>query len=429
MKNRIIVGVAALSMAVGLFAQSGTNSPYSQYGLGVLTDQSQGFNRGMNGVGLAMRQGKIVNTLNPASYSAVDSLTMLFDVGLSGQITNFKEGGTRVNANNADFEYAVGSFRMLRNVGVSFGILPYSNIGYSYATSTFMEETRTTLANAYSGSGGLHQAFVGAGWRVLKPLSVGFNFAYLWGTYTRSVTTSGSDRSIRTLSKAYEASVNSYNLDFGLQWEQQLSRADVLTLGLTFGLGHKLGADPSCDITIVDPLTNVSDTTHLVAENGLSLPTSYGVGLAYNHAGKLLVGADFTLQKWGSVDYPAEVGNSYQTTSGLLKDRYKINAGIDYVPNPNERKSFLKQIHYRAGAGYATPYYIINGQDGPKEFSLSAGFGIPLMKSQNGQNRSMLNISAQWAHTSAKNLITENTFRINIGLTFNERWFAKWKID
>ena len=35
-------------------AQSGTNSPYSQYGLGVLSDQSQGFNRGMNGVGLAL---------------------------------------------------------------------------------------------------------------------------------------------------------------------------------------------------------------------------------------------------------------------------------------------------------------------------------------------------------------------------------------
>jgi len=26
-------------------------------------------------------------------------------------------------------------------------------------------------------------------------------------------------------------------------------------------------------------------------------------------------------------------------------------------------------------------------------------------------------------------LITENSFRINIGLTFNERWFAKWKVD
>ena len=44
-------------------------------------------------------------------------------------------------------------------------------------------------------------------------------------------------------------------------------------------------------------------------------------------------------------------------------------------------------------------------------------------------NRSILNISGQWVHQSAKSLITENTFRINIGLTFNERWFMKWKVE
>ena len=85
-------------------AQSGTNSPYSQYGLGVLSDQSQGFNRGMNGLSMGLRYSNQVNFLNPASYSAVDSLTMIFDAGLSGQVTNFKEGGRKLNANNADFE-------------------------------------------------------------------------------------------------------------------------------------------------------------------------------------------------------------------------------------------------------------------------------------------------------------------------------------
>ena len=83
-------------------AQSGTNSPYSQYGLGVLSDQSQGFNRGMNGLALGLRYSDQVNMLNPASYSAVDSLTMIMDVGLSGQITNFEENGKKINANNAD---------------------------------------------------------------------------------------------------------------------------------------------------------------------------------------------------------------------------------------------------------------------------------------------------------------------------------------
>ena len=98
MNKQIICTAFAVVLALSGYAQSGTNSPYSQYGIGVLSDQSQGFSRGMNGVGLAYRKGNAVNTLNPASYSAVDSLTMIFDVGLSGQITNFKEGNTKVNA-------------------------------------------------------------------------------------------------------------------------------------------------------------------------------------------------------------------------------------------------------------------------------------------------------------------------------------------
>lgn len=49
-----VIGIV-LASAVGMvaFAQSGTNSPYSQFGLGVLSEQSSGFNRGMNGLGLA----------------------------------------------------------------------------------------------------------------------------------------------------------------------------------------------------------------------------------------------------------------------------------------------------------------------------------------------------------------------------------------
>ena len=57
----------------------------------------------------------------------------------------------------------------------------------------------------------------------------------------------------------------------------------------------------------------------------------------------------------------------------------------------------------------------------------ATGFGIPIMNSYN--NRSILNISGQWVCQDTKMFIKENSFRINIGLTFNERWFAKWKVD
>lgn len=429
MKNRVLCSILAVACCLSLMAQSGTNSPYSQYALGVLTDQSQGFSRGMNGVGLGLRQGNIVNTLNPASYSAVDSLTMIFDVGLSGQLVHFKEGNATVNAKNSDFEYAVGSFRLVRNVGMTFGVLPLTNVGYSYSSSTKLEDNRGTIAETYSGSGGLHQVFLGAGWRIAKPLSVGVNAAYVWGGYDRSIVSS-SATDINMLQKVYSASVKSYRLDFGLQWQQSLSKVDELTFGATVSLGHKLGTDPECMIINTNSLTNVPDTTTFTISNGLSLPMTYGVGLAWRHRTNLLVAVDATMQQWGSIDYPDYNSGSYELKSGLLKDRYKANLGMDYVPNAMSR-SLLRRIHYRMGAGYATPYYKINGYDGPKEISASVGFGIPLQNGWNsrGNMRPILNVSAQWARTSAKGFITEDMFRINIGLTFNERWFAKWKVN
>jgi len=408
------------------FAQSGTNSPYSQYGLGDLADEGVGFNKGMGGVGYGFRKGNEVNPLNPASYASIDSVTMIFDGGLSGQITNFKEGDRKLNAKSGGFDYVTGAFRLIRRVGVTFGVMPYSNIGYSYSTSTRPSDLSTAMTTAYKGDGGINQLFVGMGWQVLKPLSIGFNVGYLWGDVERTIKTTGSS-SVNTLYKEYNASISSYKFDFGVQYTQPVSAKDDLTLGVVFSPGHNLHADPYCRIVTSNSSIVKSDTTTYTITNGLEIPTSIGVGMAYNHDQKLRVGADFKLQKWGSIDFPAFSNDSYSLHSGLLKDSYKVNVGAEWIPNPRSTRSVLHHIRYRVGAGYTTPYYYINGQDGPKDLQLSLGIGVPIMNAYN--NRSILNVSAQWQHRSADNLITENTFRLNIGITFNERWFSKMKVE
>ena len=102
MKKLLVSGLLLGFGVVSSMAQSGTKSPYSQYGLGVLSDQSQGFNRGMAGLFQGLRSGNQVNMQNPASYSAVDSLSMIVDLGVSGTLTNFKEGDAKVNAKTAN---------------------------------------------------------------------------------------------------------------------------------------------------------------------------------------------------------------------------------------------------------------------------------------------------------------------------------------
>ena len=108
MKKRIIVSLlAAMALLPSVAQVSTTLSPFSQYGLGVLSDQSAGFNRGMGGVAYGLRNGKFVNMQNPASYSAIDSLSMIFDAGVTGQISNYKEGGKSLNTKTGNFDYAV----------------------------------------------------------------------------------------------------------------------------------------------------------------------------------------------------------------------------------------------------------------------------------------------------------------------------------
>ena len=329
----------------------------------------------MNGLALGFHDGNQVNYLNPASYARLDSITFLFDVGMSGQITNFSENGTKRNIKQANFEYVVTGFRLAHRLGMSFGILPYSNVGYDYSTTGYVNNRNSVIyTNTYSGSG----------------------------------------------------------ISAGLQYDLKLSKTDLLTIGLTYGLGHKIGGKPTCRVISTNTQTAVSDSLVLGGSNiKLSIPHTFGAGFTYNHANKLRVGADYTLQKWSKVSFPEYVSTSGNTAGYLLndnyfKDRHKMTIGGEYCPNPSGR-NLLSRIRYRTGISYATPYIKVNGKNGPNEISGSLGFGIPIINSYN--NRSFLNISAQIAHSSANGMISENIFRINLGITFNEKWFQKWKVE
>lgn len=429
--RRIFSALLLTVVTITVVAQSGTNSPYSQYGFGILSEQGGGANRGMNGLGIGYFSNNQVNILNPASYSHMDSLTFIFDAGVSGQNTNFEEGNTKVNAKNANFEYAIAGFRAAKGLGISFGIVPFTNIGYDYYNTTYISKDKSNYyTNTYSGSGGVHQAYLGAGWMPIKNLSIGANFSFIWGEMNRSVVNSYSDAYVNTLSKYYSTSINSYKIDLGAQYSSHITKKDMLTIGLTYGIGHDLKADPNCQVISTNSQTSVSDTTSYSLSNVLKLPMFFGAGLTWNHNDKLIVGVDYTLQKWGDTEFPEYKklvsGTTYALSNNMFKDRHKVTFGGEYVPDAN-RRSLFSRIHYRAGVSYATPYIKVNGQDGPKEISASLGFGIPITNAYN--NRSILNISGQWVHSSASNMITENTLRINIGITFNERWFMKWKVE
>ena len=425
-----------------LHAQGDTSSPYSQYGIGLLGDQSTGMSRGMNGVGIGIREQGQVNYLNPASYSQIDSTTFIFDIGMTMQTANFKETtsqGTRsLNARDASFEYAAASFRVRRNLGMSLGILPYSVIGFDYSTKSkiinnyvqYPETTaKTTVTTQNVGGGGLHALFLGAGWAINKNFSIGANVNYLWGNIDNQINSTYTDAYVKALQLNYKATISTVKVDLGLTYTLPLNKTDLMTIGLTYSPGYNIGTSPYCEVITSNAQSAVNDTTLFKAQNAMRIPTCIGGGVSWKHNDQWLLALDYTYQGWSAmkpVDYISEkTGKRMGDTDGF-KDRHKINFGGQYCKNPYGR-SFKERIRYRFGMGYATSYLMINDKKGPREISMSAGVGIPIINMYN--NRSMLNVSFQWVNTNATGMIRDNTFRINLGLTFNERWFAKWKFD
>ena len=411
-----------LTMVTGMaIAQNNTNSPYTRYGYGDLSDQSFGNSKAMGGIAFGLRDGAQINPLNPASYTAIDSLTFLFEGGVSLQNMNISGSGVKLNAKNSSFDYLAMQFRLHPRIAMSIGLLPFSNVGYSVSDSKV--DNGVSQTRSFTGDGGLHQLYGGIGVKVLKNLSLGVNASYFWGDITRTRTiiypaTSESYSYIQQMG----VSISDYKLDFGTQYTLDFNKKHSMTIGAVFSPKHKLNNDYTVTTQVSTTNSNNLDAT-------LELPNTFGVGFTYNYDKRLTVGADYSLQQWSKTKFGVNtsddaVREDFNETYTYC-NRHKVSVGAEYIPNLMGR-SYLSHIKYRLGAYYTTPYYKIGGKEATREYGVTAGFGLPVPRS-----RSILSISGQFVRVKGleTNMVNENIFRVSIGLTFNERWFFKRRVE
>ena len=411
-----------LTMVTGTaIAQNNTNSPYTRYGYGDLSDQSFGNSKAMGGIAFGLRDGAQINPLNPASYTAIDSLTFLFEGGVSLQNMNISGSGVKLNAKNSSFDYLAMQFRLHPRIAMSIGLLPFSNVGYSVSDSKV--DNGVSQTRSFTGDGGLHQLYGGIGVKVLKNLSLGVNASYFWGDITRTRTiiypaTSESYSYIQQMG----VSISDYKLDFGTQYTLDFNKKHSMTIGAVFSPKHKLNNDYTVTTQVSTTNSNNLDAT-------LELPNTFGVGFTYNYDKRLTVGADYSLQQWSKTKFGVNtsddaVREDFNETYTYC-NRHKVSVGAEYIPNLMGR-SYLSHIKYRLGAYYTTPYYKIGGKEATREYGVTAGFGLPVPRS-----RSILSISGQFVRISGQEsaFVNENIFRVSIGLTFNERWFFKRRVE
>ena len=92
-------------------------------------------------------------------------------------------------------------------------------------------------------------------------------------------------------------------------------------------------------------------------------------------------------------------------------------------------RNLLKRTSYQIGAHFSQSYIKVGDKNGPMEFGVSAGFSLPFNTSYNSM--SYFHVSGEFVRVQpmTKGMITENYIRINLGVTFMERWFMKLMVD
>lgn len=439
----LLIACFAMATMSVIGQQVGTNSPYGRYGYGELSNPSIGAMDAMGGISYGVRRSQSVNPGNPASYSKIDTLTMVFDFGVSGHLSRLSDGTNSRDFYNGNLDYVAMQFPLFRGVGASVGLLPFSKVGYNFGTTKSLQDV--IYQESYRGTGGLNQLYAGLAWAPVKNFSIGANFGFLFGNFQYSnvvtpVTVTGS--LLGETKFAY--SIRDFKWDIGAQYTIPVDKKSNITLGAVYSPAVKASAVvyPTEMMYNGDPYQNpyispvqVLKTDTLAAQD-FALPHSFGFGFTYSNE-SWLMGGDATYQLWKGIAYPAQLDNLTDDTR--FRNRYKVNAGLEYVKDPMSNR-FGDRLRLRGGVSFANSYNNVNvvnpvnnqhiGMGGYKELGVNFGIGLPVRNTLSG-HVSMLNIGFGYSKQfpELESMIAQDLFKVSVSMNVNEFWFFKRQFD
>jgi hypothetical protein len=399
--KRLLASSIASLFCVLSYAQHSTSSPYSTIGIGEIDSKIYGLNSGMANAGIGTYRPGFLNNTNPAAI-AIDSLFFIFDVSLSGNISQYSNAEINEYANNVNIRKAAFGVRIFSDLAISAGILPYSNVQYRIQSDAYIEGKINEKYMIYhEGSGGLSKVYLAASYKLLPYLYLGVNTSYLFGRINRIE--SLLNQAIQTTSE-----IDKVLFDFGLMYNKKLNSRTFVAAGLVFGYESKI------KMKNYETVSSIG-TTETKTSTYTSLPKNLGVGFSiqdYSANSYKMFAIDYKFHNWANIKSP-DLRMKYS-------NNHRVNAGIEYIPNYRMPKYYLQRMQYQLGAYFEKSNLIINGKR-ISEMGVTAGMIFPLKN-----NYTQIFVSADLGRRGGMGLIDENYIRINLGVSVNQMWFIKW---
>jgi len=414
MIKKIIFSVSILFSSVAI-AQQGAGSPYSFYGLGDQKFMGTNEHRAMGGLSV-IGDSIHLNLSNPASYA--DLAITTFTIGASNTSYNLKSSQGSEKVDNTSLDYLAIGLPIAKNFGVSFGLMPVTNVGYKVQSGGIFNDIQQSMQ--YSGSGGLNKVYLGAGYKIFQGLSVGFDAQYYFGSSEQKTLLGMQD--VQYLSRSINVDENrGLAFNFGAMYQTKIKGYDFHSSATFTPQANLLSThDRNISTVTIDGNLNefvIEDKKVSVPDSKFRLPASYSFGTSFGEIRKWMVGAQ------ASFAQPKKIIDGTMLSNLKYENSSRVSIGGYYIPKYNSFNSYFSRVTYRAGVRFENSGMVLSGHS-IKDAAVSAGVGLPL-----GLTFSNLNIGVEYGSRGTKSagLIKENYFMINIGLSFNDRWFQKVK--
>jgi hypothetical protein len=432
--ERAILISVFLIISVCVSAQEGTYgaySPYSIYGIGDLSKQGTAFNKSMGGTGIATRNRRFINYLNPAAVTARDSLAFMADFGLSGNNNVFAQGDRKSANNTFNIYDFVMTFPIWRSSAFIVGLTPFSDIGYDFSSvednDQIIGQTGNITYDSF-GKGSVYQLFLGAGVTFWKKFSVGAEMIYYFGNLDKVTNMNYSNASFRSVNAGNEIMARGLTGKFGLQYEQKLGGDVSMVVGATYRMGTNMKGYSTeyryaKQSSLIDTLRHNVDTLGM---SGVRFGDELGLGISVKGGDKWSAEFNYIRSDWRNSGFDNITGFA---VSGVSKFSSTVSnsfrAGFEFVPNRNDIRYYFRTCTYRAGVYYDKAYYKLDGNN-VNSMGITLGMTLPVFKGHNGIS---IGVDMGQRGSLKDKMIRERYATFVIGFNIHDIWFRKVQYD
>lgn len=430
MSGRVYRGLLlALALFSGVFSAYaeddtgayGAYTPYSIFGFGDIFSMGSAYTSSMAGVGIASRNHRYINPMNPAAVTARDSLAFMVDFSLYQGNKYFRQdiGSSTLKSVNNTFNIGdcIISFPIYKSSAMMVGIMPYSSTGYGYS---YFETDPKILAEcgnvgyAYGGQGSIYQIFAAAGVTLWDRFSLGAQAIYYFGNIVKKQTVSFTDKSYAGLSSLDRTSINTFSGKFGLQYVQPAGQDWNFGIGATYKLGSPMRGVVTND-GVEGTLGNINFADEI------------GAGLSARFQDKLMVEFDYLTSDWtkSGFEYDDFFSVNGLVNSFVSKRSQSFRLGAEYVPDRRDPRYYFRRVSYRAGVYYNDEYYTVGGNRIDAK-GLTIGATFPVF---NGFNAITVAIDFGSRGSLKNAMVRENYINFSFAVNLYDRWFYKMQYD